>query len=99
MLDIQAAGAISIAIAVLLYAATYLSFVRILRFPRNWLRPAVSALLLTGGLAVMLLAHVALSSEGIDIAALGAAIFFSNQCFSISAIMFLYPEPAAVGKF
>ena len=74
MLDIHTAGNISVAIAVVLYVATYLSFVRILRFPRNWLRPALSALLLTGGLAVMLLAHVALSSEGTDIAALGAAV-------------------------
>jgi hypothetical protein len=94
MLDIQAAGAISIAIAVLLYAATYLSFVRILRFPRNWLRPAVSALLLTGGLAVMLLAHVALSSEGIDIAALGAAASLLGLLFYAIAAPAIAFRPA-----
>lgn len=95
MLDIQAAGAISIAIAVLLYAATYLSFVRILRFPRNWLRPAVSALLLTGGLAVMLLAHVALSHEGIDIAALGAAASLIGLLFYAIAAPAIAFRPAS----
>ena len=73
MLDIQADGPISVALAIALYAATYLSFVRILRFPRNWLCPDLSALLLTGGLTIILLAHVALSSGGVDTTALGAA--------------------------
>ena len=95
MLDIHTAGSISVAIAVVLYVATYLSFVRILRFPRNWLRPALSALLLTGGLAVMLLAHVALSSEGTDIAALGAAVGLLGLLFYTIAAPAIAFRPAS----
>ncbi len=94
-LDIQADGPISVAIAVVLYAATYLSFVRILRFPRNWLRPELSAFLLTGGLAVMLLAHVALSSEGVDMAALGAAAGLLGLLFYTIAAPAIAFRPAS----
>jgi len=95
VLDIQADGPISVAIAIVLYTATYLSFVRILRFPRNWLRPDLSALLLTGGLTVMLLAHVALSSEGIDTTALAAAAGLLGLLFYAIAAPAIAFRPAS----
>ncbi len=40
-------------IAAVLYAATYLSFVRLLRYPRNWYPPSLRASLTTGVLAAL----------------------------------------------
>jgi len=95
MLDIQPAEAVSVALAIVLYAATYLSFVRILRFPRNWLRPDLSALLPSGALAVMLLAHVALSSDGIDTVALAATAGLLGLLFYTIAAPAIAFRPAS----
>ena len=57
-----------------LYAATYLSFVRLLRYPRNWLPPSLFESLATGVLASLTVALVALSPDGLDRGALAISI-------------------------
>ena len=57
---------ISSLIAVVLYAATYLSFVRLLRFPRNWFRPSLLASLITAGLVAVTVSYVSVSREGLS---------------------------------
>ena len=59
-----------------LYAAAYLSFVHILRFRRNWCPYDRREVLVTGLLAVLAVAWVSLSPDGLDLASLGAATGF-----------------------
>ncbi len=56
MTDIEALPGmpvIAMLIAVLLYVATYLSFVHLLKYPRNWQAPSLSASVVTGALAAL----------------------------------------------
>ena len=53
-------------IATALYAAAYLSFVRLLRFPRNWVTLGPSAVGTTGLLVALTVAWVSLSGHGLD---------------------------------
>jgi len=62
--------------AAVLYTATYLSFVRLLRFPRNWQPPSLPVSLATGVLAALTVALVALSPDGLDSTALAISIGF-----------------------
>ena len=54
-------------IAATLYVATYLSFIRLLRFPRNWIQPSQKEVLTTGLLGITTIAWVSLSSIGPDL--------------------------------
>ncbi len=63
-------------IASALYAATYLSFVRLLRYPRNWYPPPLSSSLATGLLAALTVAQVSLSTHGLDLTALVVSASF-----------------------
>ena len=60
----------SVLIAISLYGAAYLSFVRLLRYPRNWSSPSASAYLATSVLVALTLAQVSISNDGFDGAAL-----------------------------
>ena len=88
-------GLISVSIAVVLYSATYLSFVRILRYPRNWLRPSLATLLPAVGLTVVTLAYVSLSSDGVDAAALWVSAGFLGVLFYIIAAPAIAFQPAS----
>ena len=69
-----------------LYVAAYLSFVRLLRYPRNWCAPPLPSSLATGGLAALAVALVSLSPDGLDIAALVIlAGFFGVLSYIIAA--------------
>lgn len=57
-------------IAGLLYVATYFSFVRVLRYPRNWYSPSLPESLATVALAALTVLLVSLSPDGFDWAAL-----------------------------
>lgn len=81
----SADGLIDVSIAVVLYLAAYLSFVRTLRYPRNWLRPSLAAWLPAAGLSVVMLAYVSLSSDGVDAAALWVSAAFVSVLFTIIA--------------
>ena len=71
--------------SILLFASTYLCFVRLLRYPRNWLAPAWPEALLTAALAVCTVAHVGLSPDGIDGAASALVAFFVIGLFYVIA--------------
>ena len=57
-----------------LYAATYLSFVQLLRYPRNISRPRWPTCLATGALAALAAAMVSLSPGGLDPPALAISV-------------------------
>jgi hypothetical protein len=61
---------IAVLIAAALYAATYLSFVRLLRHPRNWYPPSLPSIFVTALLGILTVAQVTLSRDGLDPAAL-----------------------------
>jgi hypothetical protein len=82
-------------IASALYVATYLSFVRLLRYPRNWHRPSLLASLTTGGLAVLTVALVALSPDGLDGPALIISAGFVVAVFYIIAAPAIAFRPAS----
>ena len=81
-------------IAAALYAATYLSFVRNLRYPRNWYPFSLSAILVTGLLAVLTVAHVSLSPDGLDFSGLAISTGFVGAVFFIIAAPAIAFRPA-----
>lgn len=72
-------------IASLLYTATYLSFVRLMRYPRNWHRPSLLGCMVTGGSAALSVGFVSLSPTGIDWATLAVSSFFIGSIFCLTA--------------
>ncbi|MFV2092146.1 MAG: hypothetical protein ACC634_03590 [Hyphomicrobiales bacterium] len=78
-----------------LYVAAYLSFVYLLRYPRNWSPPSLPAGLATGGLTALMVALVALSSDGIDLAALAISTGFIVVLFYIIAAPAIAFRPAS----
>ena len=82
-------------IASALYVATYLSFVRLLRFPRNWCPPSLLASLVTGGLAAFTVALVSLSPDGLDRPALVLTAGFVVAVFYIIAAPAIAFQPAS----
>ena len=78
-------------IAAVLYAAAYLSFVRLMRFPRYWLTPSLREVLKTGLLAVLTVAWVSLSPNALDLISLpGLAI----SAGFIVAVFFIIAAPS-----
>ena len=86
--------AISALIAAALYLATYLSFLRLLRYPRNWNPPTLPASLATAGLAALMVAQVSVSPDGIDLAALVLSAAFVAVLFGIIAAPAIDFRPA-----
>ena len=86
--------AISALIAAALYVATYLSFLRLLRYPRNWNLPTLPASLTTAGLAAVMVAQVALSPDGLDLTALVVSAGFVAVLFGIIAAPAIDFRPA-----
>ena len=82
-LDFRAA--IAPVIAAALYVATYLSFVHLLRHPRNWYHPTVSATLATTGFVTVMVAYVSFSASGFDLPILAVSVGFIAGLFSIIA--------------
>ncbi|MAF47279.1 MAG: hypothetical protein CMM10_03355 [Rhodospirillaceae bacterium] len=76
---------ISFVIAVALYAVTYLSFVRLLRYPRNWRSPTLPMSLTTAGLVTITVSYVSVSRDGLDPAALAVTAGFIAVLFGIIA--------------
>ena len=72
-------------IAGLLYVVTYLSFVRVLKYPRNWYAPSLPASLATVALATLTVLLVSLSPDGFDWAALIVSIGCIAALFCIVA--------------
>ena len=82
-------------IAASLYLLTYLSFVRSLRYWRNWHPPTRSSSLVTAGLALATVAHISFSSLGFSLLALILAAGFIACLFSIIAAPAFIFEPGA----
>ena len=87
--------AIAALIAAALYFATYQSFVRLLRYPRNWLPPSLPAGLATGGLAAGTVAFVSLSPDGLDRPAMAISAGFFFVMAAIVAAPTITFRPAA----
>ena len=75
--------------------ATYLSLLRLLRYPRNWLRPSLLATLTTVGLALLTVAQVSLSPEGLDRVNLTISSGFIVVAFCIIAAPAIAFRPAS----
>lgn len=71
-------------IASLVYAATYLSFVRLMRYPRNWHPPSLLGCIVTGSFATLLVAFVAVSPTEFDWAALAVSSAFIGIIFCVA---------------
>ena len=81
-------------IASALYVATYLSFVRLLRYPRNWYPPSPPAALATGVLAALTVALVALSPDRLDRPALAVSVGFIGVVSAVIAAPAIAFRPA-----
>jgi hypothetical protein len=86
---------IAMPITAVLYVATYLSFVRLLRYPRNWYPPSLSGSLATGALAALTVALVAMSPDGLDRAALAISVGFVVILFYVIAAPAIAFRPAS----
>jgi hypothetical protein len=82
---IASSPAVSVLIAAVLYIASYLSFLRLLRHPRNWYLPTLPASLATAGLAAVTVAQISLSPDGLDPAALVVSAGFIAVLFCLIA--------------
>ena len=94
MTGIEASAAIQIVaglIAAVLYAATYLSFVRLTRFPRYWLTPSLREVFTTGLLAVLTVAWVSLSPNALDLISLPSLAISAGF---IVAVFFIIAAPS-----
>jgi hypothetical protein len=60
-------GPIGAVIAAILYISTYLAFLKLLQYPRNWQPPSVSTMLATGALTAATVTYVSVSSDGTDL--------------------------------
>jgi hypothetical protein len=76
-----------------LYMATYLSFVRLLRYPRNWYPPSLNASLATGVLAALTVALVSLSPGALDSLALDSPALAVSVGFII-VLFYVIAAPA-----
>ena len=81
-------------LAAAFYAVTYLSFIRLLRFPRNWLLPSQKEVLTTGFWGILTIAWVTLSSTGPDLLRLTIATTFIGTIALIIAAPAICFQPA-----
>jgi hypothetical protein len=98
MMDIEEsliARVIAALIVSALYVATYLSFVRLLRYFRNWYAPSLLESLTTGVLASLTVALVSLSPNGLDRSALAISVCFVVAIFYIIASPAIAFRPAS----
>jgi lipopolysaccharide cholinephosphotransferase len=75
----------SAVIAVILYISTYLAFLRLLKYPRNWWQLNVSTVIATSALAVSTVVFVSVSPEGADIELMAFLTGFIIVLFGIIA--------------
>ena len=89
MAGIEASSTIQVIAALIasaLYVATYLSFVHLLRFPRNWCPISLPESLTTGILAALTVALVSLLPDALDRPALAIMVaFFGVVSYIIAA--------------
>lgn len=91
----SASMTIGLLIAAALYVVTYLSFVRLLRYPRNWHAPPLAMSLITAGLAAVTVAYVSVSADGFDPVALPLSAGIIAVLFGIIAAPAIAFRPAS----
>ena len=89
------AGWTGAGLAIVLYVAAYFSFLRTLKYPRNWVDLSVLIVLPTVGLVTLMLLHVSLSNNGIDVVALLVTAGFVGFLFYIVAAPAIAFKPAS----
>lgn len=77
------------------YLATYLSFVRLLRHPRNWNPPTLPSALVTAAFAIVTVAHISFSSQGFYLPAFVLSAGFIAGLFSFIAAPAIAFKPGA----
>jgi hypothetical protein len=98
MMDIEfppSTQVIAALLASVFYVATYLSFVRLLRYLRNWYAPGFFASLTTGLLAALTVVLVSWSPDGLDRLNLGISIGLIATYFYIIAAPAIAFQPAS----
>ena len=78
-------------IAAALYTLAYLSLLYLLRYPRNWRPPSLSTSAVTGAIAVVTVAFVSLSPDGLGGIDFGVLFFLSGF---IALLFFIIAAPA-----
>lgn len=73
--DLLPTGPTGGVISAILYISTYLAFLRLLMYPRNWWLPSISTVATTGVLAVATITFVSVSPDGTDI---GLMVFLTG---------------------
>jgi hypothetical protein len=86
---------LSALIAAALYGAAYLSFVRLLRYPRNWYAPGISAYVGTLIIVVLTVGQISVSPDGFDGVAMIISIGFVGILFYIIAAPAIAFKPAS----
>ena len=86
---------LSALITTALYGAAYLSFVRLLRYPRNWYEPDMSAFVGTLILVALTIAQISFSPDGFDSVAMILSIGFVGILFYIIAAPAIAFRPAS----
>lgn len=86
---------IAAVVAAGLYFITYLSFVWMLRFWRNWNPPTRSSILLNAALAFAMITYISISPQGLSLLALALATGFIMCLFGILAAPAIAFEPGA----
>ena len=86
---------LSALIAAALYGAAYLSFVRLLRYPRNWYAPGISAYVGTLIIVVLTVGQISVSPDGFDSVAMIISIGFVGILFYIIAAPAIAFKPAS----
>ena len=92
---IASAQLVGVLITAGLYFLTYLSFVRLLRYWRNWYPPTRSSSLVTVGLALATVANISFSSLGFSFLALVLSASFMAGLFSFIAAPAIAFKPGA----
>ncbi len=88
-------GLTGFAVAAVLYIASYLTFVRTLRYTRNWIRPRALSIVVPAGFISALVACVSLSSGGFDAMLAVAAVAFVGILFYLIAAPAIVFRPAS----
>ena len=91
---LRAGLAVEFFMGMALYAAIYLSFVRLLRFPRNWLSISLSPAFTTAVLMIITAVYVSVSHVGFDPFALVASVGIIGVLFCIIAAPAIAFQPA-----
>ena len=91
---LRAGLAVEFFMGMALYAAIYLSFVRLLRFSRNWLSVSLSPAFTTAVLMIITAVYVSVSHVGFDPFALVASVGIIGVLFCIIAAPAIAFQPA-----